>query len=199
LKTNYRNTKQIARFAAAILSEISPDEDGSMPNFESATRDGDVPVVIEGNFRAQLAYVVQLIRTKIDLRSESVAFLHPKGYGWFDTVRQTLAANKLTYIELSGKSDWPEGDANIALSTLHSAKGLEFDHVFIIGLNAEVTLPGNIDPTESSDDERLANLRRLVAMGVGRARKTVVIGYRPDDAPAVAAFFDLNTCNKFSV
>lgn len=199
LKTNYRNTKQIAQFAAAILSDIAPDEDGSMPNFESATREGEIPVVIEGKFSAQLDYVINKIRTEIDLTTESVAFLHPKGYGWFDTLRKTLTANRLSFVELSTKADWPEGSANIALSTLHSAKGLEFDHVFIIGLNAEVTMVGKIEKTENNENERLLSLRRLVAMGVGRARKTVVIGYRPDDAPAVAEFFDANTCNRFVV
>lgn len=199
LKTNYRNTKQIARFAAAILNGISPDEDGSMPNFESATREGSLPAVIEGKYLAQLAYAINEIQIKIDLSSESVAFLHPKGYGWFKTIRQTLTAKNLPFVELSAQPDWPEGKANIALCTLHSAKGLEFDHVFIIGLNAEVTISGEVNPTEDSDDERLASLRRLIAMGVGRARKTVVIGYKADDAPAVAAFFDSTTCKKFAV
>ena len=199
LTTNYRNSKQIARFAGAILNGITADEDGSMPNFESATREGAIPIVISGKFGAQLAYVINQIKLTVDLKSESVAFLHPKGYGWFKTVRQVLTSEGLAYVELSAKEDWPEGDANIALSTLHSAKGLEFDHVFIIGLDAETTSMGENHVTEIKDDERLDNLRRLVAMGVGRARKTVVIGHRSDAAPAVAAFFDPATCNKINV
>ena len=198
LTTNYRNSRQIARFAAAILNGIKADEDGSMPNFESATREGTIPTVISGKFSAQLAYVVNQIKSAVDLDSESVAFLHPKGYGWFKTVRQVLASERLAYVELSAQEDWPEGSANIALSTLHSAKGLEFDHVYIIGLDAETTSMGKDDVTEVNDDERLDNLRRLVAMGVGRARKTVVIGYRPDATPAVAAFFDPATCKTIN-
>lgn len=199
LRANYRNTKQIAKFAAAILNGLATDEDGNMPDFESAKREGELPVVIEGRFLSQLAFVINKIQTEIDLSSESVAFLHPKGYGWFDTVRQKLTLKNLPYVELSTKADWPEGDANIALSTLHSAKGLEFDHVFIIGLNAEVTSAGSTENANSNEDERLSSLRRLVAMGVGRARKSVVIGYKTDDAPAVATFFDATTCNKISV
>jgi superfamily I DNA/RNA helicase len=199
LTTNYRNSKQIARFAGAILNGITADEDGSMPNFESATRDGAIPIVAEGKFSSQLAYAINQIKSNIDLASESVAFLHPKGYGWFKTVRQALTATGLPYVELSTQEDWPEGDANIALSTLHSAKGLEFDHVFIIGLDSETTAMRKDDVAEAEDDERLDSLRRLVAMGVGRARKTVVIGYRPDAAPAVAAFFDPTTCKTIAV
>ena len=199
LTTNYRNSKQIAQFAGAILNGITADEDGSMPNFESATREGEIPIVISGKFGAQLSYAINQIKLTVDLNSESVAFLHPKGYGWFKTVRQMLTSEGLAYVELSAQEDWPEGDANIALSTLHSAKGLEFDHVFIIGLDAETTSMGNENVVEIKDDERLDNLRRLVAMGVGRARKTVVIGYRPDATPAVAAFFDPAACKTINV
>ena len=170
-----------------------------MPNFESATREGEIPIVISGKFGAQLSYAINQIKLTVDLNSESVAFLHPKGYGWFKTVRQMLTSEGLAYVELSAQEDWPEGDANIALSTLHSAKGLEFDHVFIIGLDAETTSMGNENVVEIKDDERLDNLRRLVAMGVGRARKTVVIGYRPDATPAVAAFFDPAACKTINV
>lgn len=198
LTTNYRNSKQIARFAAAILNGITADEDGSMPNFESATRDGEMPVVIAGKFNAQLAYAINRIQS-IPLLSESVAFLHPKGYGWFKAVRLGLDAQNLRYVELSAQEDWPEGDANIALSTLHSAKGLEFDHVFILGLDSETTAMGHEDAAASQDDERLDKLRRLVAMGIGRARKSVVVGYRPDAVPAVAAFFDPATCTTINV
>lgn len=199
LNTNYRNTKEIARFAGAILNGIAPDEDGSMPNFETATRQGVIPIVLEGKFSAQLGYVINEIISNIDLKTESVVFLHPKGYGWFKTVRDSLTNHKLSFVELSAQANWPEGDENIALSTLHSVKGLEFDHVFIIGLNAEVTAVGQGEQAINLDNERLANLRRLVAMGVGRARKTVIIGYRRDDAPAVAAFFDPLTCKKIVI
>ncbi len=199
LTTNYRNSKQIARFAGAILNGMAADEDGSMPNFESATREGLMPIVILGKFSSQLAYVINQIKLTVNLNTESVAFLHPKGYGWFKTVRQMLASERLAYVEISAQEDWPEGYANIALSTLHSAKGLEFDHVFIIGLDAETTSMGTDDVTEIKDDERLESLRRLVAMGVGRARKTVVIGYRPDAAPAVATFFDPATCITINI
>lgn len=199
LMTNYRNSKQIARFAGAILNGMPADEDGSTPNFESATREGATPIIIEGNFSSQLAYVIKHIKLAVDLNLESVAFLHPKGYGWFKTVRQTLTAEGFAYVELSAQEDWPEGDTNIALSTLHSAKGLEFDHVFIIGLDAETTAMGKDNIEEAKEDGRLENLRRLVAMGVGRARKTVFIGYRPDAAPAVAKFFDPTTCETIAI
>ena len=76
----------------------------------------------------------------------------------------------------------------MALSTIHSAKGLEFDHVLVPGLNSEVTPHG-----EGDDDGTLESLRRLLAMGVGRARETVSIGYKPGEASTLIALLDPST------
>ena len=53
-----------------------------------------------------------------------------------------LQENDIEYCELTRSSIWPTGSENIALSTIHSAKGLEFDHVLMPGLNQEVTPHG---------------------------------------------------------
>lgn len=197
LSTNYRNTKQIAKFAASILDGIAVDDDGSLPDFAAATRDGEVPAVLMGRFSAQVAYSITKIRTTIDLSKDSVAFLHAKGGGWFDGLKVELNRAGLEYVTISRMPEWPSGSENIALSTLHSAKGLEFDHIFILGLNAEV-VPVTAQ-AGTTDEERLNSVRRLVAMGIGRARKSVTIGYLPSDAPEVAALFSEPICTKVNV
>ncbi|MDM0038786.1 3'-5' exonuclease [Variovorax sp. J22G21] len=200
LSTNYRNSKEIAQFAASILEGIPIDDDGSMPDFKSAARSGTLPVVLEGKYSGQLRFALNFIKDEVDLNLESVAFLHPKGYGWFDGeggLRATLAREKLPYVEIARNNEWPQGSENIALSTLHSAKGLEFDHVFILGLNAEVLSIEEVGAT--NEEEKLVTLRRLLAMGVGRARKTVVIGYKPEDKPELADFFAAGKYEKKTV
>ena len=195
LKTNYRNTKQIARFAASLLEDVDTDSDGTLPDFESAISAGELPVILEGGFNRQMDYAINFIRRYVDLSQDSVAFLHVKGGGWFKSLKDRLKQEGLPYVHIAKMPEWPAGDENIALSTIHSAKGLEFDHVFILGLNGEVE-PDDLDDDESEDFEPLVRLRRLVAMGIGRARKTVTVGYKSEDAPVVAEFFGAGTFRK---
>ena len=194
LSRNHRNTVEIAAFAFPLLMGLELDDDGTLPDFESCTTHGRTPIVVQGRFNRQMDFVIDYLGREIDLASESVAFLHPKGGGWFDRVRERLGDAGLRFVEISHRSDWPPGSTNIALSTLASAKGLEFDHVFIIGLNQEVT-PHGADPRDSLLD----NLRRLVAMGIGRARNSVVLGYKAEEASTIIQHLDPATYDRIDL
>jgi len=194
LEENFRNTVETARLAASIIDGLPIDDDGSMPNFKSCTRHGPVPIVLRGRFRKQMDFVVDHLRKKIDLNKESVVFLHPQGGGWFSEVRSRLSGAGLSFVEITRQSEWPHGSQNIALSTLHSAKGLEFDHVFVVGLNAEVTVHG-----KDEDDDSLLTLRRLLAMGIGRARGSVILGYKPSEASRLIGYMDAKSYEAVDV
>ena len=77
---------------------------------------------------------------------------------------------------------------------MHSAKGLEFDHVFILGLNEETTPHGS-----EKGDSDLENLRRLLAMSITRARKSVIVGYKPGEASTLISYLDSDTYNEESL
>lgn len=194
LKCNYRNTIEIAKFASPLLAGIDVDEDATLPDFSSCREHGEVPKVIKGKFSGQVAYVIDYILDNVDLSEESVAILHPLGGGWFSYVKNAFSSSGLDCVDLTREPEWPDGAENIAFCTLHSAKGLEFDHVIIIGLNARVTPHGNDD-----GDDQLAMLRRLLAMGIGRARKGVVLGYKEEEASTLAQFLDPETYEEVVV
>ncbi|MBQ6399473.1 MAG: UvrD-helicase domain-containing protein [Clostridia bacterium] len=72
----------------------------------------------------------------------------------------------VTDLDRSGEA----GDT-VTMMTLHSAKGLEFDHVFIVGTEE------NIFPSARSleDPGRLEEERRLMYVGITRARKALCL------------------------
>lgn len=189
LSVNYRNTREIAQFALPLITGIPHDEDATLPDFRMVTRSGPRPVMLSGRFSRQMAWAIRYIKDEVDLTNESVAFLHPKGGGWFSYVKAELQRAKLPYEELTQRADWPSGPANIGLATCHSAKGLEFDHVFILGLNDEC-----LDFLDG-DDDREAQHRRLIAMAIGRAKKFVCLGHRPHDPSSILAHLDSTTCD----
>jgi DNA helicase-2/ATP-dependent DNA helicase PcrA len=72
---------------------------------------------------------------------------------------------------LVSDADAFEGKPGVTLITLHSTKGLEFDHVFLTGMEE------GICPHSRSfnDDKGLEEERRLVYVGMTRARKSLTL------------------------
>lgn len=192
LGKNFRNTIEIASFAAPLLKEVEVTDDGSLPDFSACTTHGPRPVLVEGKFNAQLTEVIRFLTSLDPDAGESVAILHAKG--WFAKVRERLDAAGLAYVTITRKSEWPSGPESIALSTMHSVKGLEFDHVVIVGLNS-ATMPHG---AEEGDSERDAHLR-LLAMAIGRARKSVMLSYKPQEASDLIACLDPATYDRIGV
>ena len=188
LRENHRNTREIAAFASSILTGITVDTDGVLPNLETAQSSGPLPKVISGKYSKQIRWAIDHIRNSVDLNTETVAFLKPEGGRWFKTVRLELSRVGMEYVEMQRNGDWPEGDENIALSTFHSSKGLEFDHVIIIGFNQENTHFGDEERTD-----QIQVLRRLLAVAVARARKQVIVGYKPGEESRLTDYFDAKT------
>ena len=78
-------------------------------------------------------------------------------------------------IALINMLDKQEGDKRpdaVQLSTLHAAKGLEFKHVFLIGVE-EGVLPHR----ESLGEDKIEEERRLMYVGITRAQRSLHISY----------------------
>ena len=89
-----------------------------------------------------------------------------------DTPRLVKLANVFDEMTLSeNKRNGKERDDGITLSTIHSVKGLEFDTVFIIGLEEDI-FPGMY---KSENDMELEEERRICYVAMTRAKKKLFL------------------------
>lgn len=188
LKENYRNTAAIAAFAHPLVAGLPPEDDGTVPDFSACRRPGSEPIVVAGRYSEQLRVMFDRLERAVDLTRESAVLLQPRGGGWFDEARRTLSRRGIPYCELTRENEWPTGPEQVALCTIHSAKGLEFDHVLLPGLSRQVTPHG-----PEAGDADLERLRRMLAMAVGRARKSVMVGYKPGEESSLIGLLDPST------
>jgi superfamily I DNA/RNA helicase len=194
LRANHRNTTEIAAFAAGILSGIGVEGDGVLPNLAAAFTHGPKPIVLRGRYSRQVQWAMRRIHEQVDLQEDSVAFLKPRAGEWFHELRNQLRANSFGFADITREPEWPDGPENIALSTFHSAKGLEFDHVFILGFNGE-----NTPYADENVDDEVFVLRRLLAVAIARARKSVIVGYKPGEESRLVQYFVPGTFDAVNV
>ncbi len=93
--------------------------------------------------------------------------------GRFETERQSVLQVAQTISVIISLAERGEEQDVVTLSTLHAAKGLEWPHVFLAGVNEGLL------PFRSGDDdmtpERLEEERRLMYVGITRARSTLAV------------------------
>jgi ATP-dependent DNA helicase Rep len=77
----------------------------------------------------------------------------------------------IALINMLDKQNSEDIDA-IQLSTLHAAKGLEYKHVFLVGVEE-----GILPHRESLEPAKLQEERRLMYVGITRAQRSLHISY----------------------
>lgn len=82
------------------------------------------------------------------------------------------AINRLILRDIMERQEDEEENDGIQLLTLHASKGLEYPHVFIIGMEEEL-LPHRVSIEEDNIEEE----RRLAYVGITRARENLTFTY----------------------
>ncbi len=79
---------------------------------------------------------------------------------------------KVMLLDILERNREDEVNDEISLMTLHAAKGLEFPHVFLIGVEEKILPHQN-----SIDNDSIEEERRLAYVGITRAQRTCTLSY----------------------
>ena len=107
----------------------------------------------------------------------------PEGPGRLDNLKEFVSGldewenlgGFLDHVSLVMENDASAGEAGVTLMTLHSAKGLEFDTVFMPGWEEDI-FP-NRRALDESGEKALEEERRLAYVGITRARRRAFISF----------------------
>ncbi|MFY9222453.1 MAG: 3'-5' exonuclease [Blastocatellia bacterium] len=188
LKTNYRNTREIAHLASSFLNcgvkftdELLKDDEGQLLEIirpQATLRSGSPPQLIEcQSFReecAEIAARVKLWLEKGKYPPQEILILYvkkganPNDEKYIQAVLTSLEEAGIEYEWITrnqeSKRSFQLSSAKVKVSTIHSAKGLDFAAVALVGLSL---LPSS---TEQAEVER-----KLVYVGLTRARNELLI------------------------
>ncbi len=90
----------------------------------------------------------------------------------YNTTKEWLAYIEEYSIQLKRKNNQKTETKGINLLTMHASKGLEYDHVFILGANEEV-----IPYKKAKSREEIEEERRMFYVAMTRAKERVIISY----------------------
>jgi ATP-dependent DNA helicase Rep len=99
---------------------------------------------------------------------------------WINALGQSqhLAIDELlNYLSLQTSQDEDTKEDAIRMMTLHAAKGLEFEHVYLIGVEEGILPHANSLADADEEDSAVEEERRLMYVGMTRAMRQLKISY----------------------
>jgi superfamily I DNA/RNA helicase len=194
LRINYRTTEETRAWATAVLQGLDFDDlDGgsdSTSDYRSLMH-GDFPLIKAFHDPAdEQRFLFDTLRQlQQEQGSLSATCVVARTNSGVEKLNTALQRNGFaTRIINKDESDDPS-DPSLRLATMHRVKGLEFDQVFIPGLD-DSQMPLRVELNQRPDQvsRELFELqeRSLLHVAATRAKKRVVVSYSGKPSPLIA-------------
>jgi DNA helicase-2/ATP-dependent DNA helicase PcrA len=159
--------RSLLSFAKQVIGRVRLEEAVRADNAKSE-RAAEVRVDILRDFIASIGTYEERVWNQAPLPDEEDDWEAPNLRAFLE---------KISLVEEEEKKDDKDEEPNrVTLMTLHAAKGLEFTHVFIIGLEEEI-LPHtrSVEAVSTDGTDPIAEERRLFYVGITRARHRLTL------------------------
>ena len=179
LKVNYRTTAQNLRYAAAILDGtewVNSDEEADDLDGYHSVRQGPPPEIIQAvSKEAEAEKVAEYIRGWLDTEEDVDVRV---GVLTRTNQRKKELETQLMDMGIPVSTDWrAKDDQPVSVMTMHNAKGLEFTHVVLMGVN-EGALPQRyrlIGLPEAEREDARQQEQALLYVAASRARDKLLV------------------------
>lgn len=166
LRDNYRNTREIYQAALQLVEGIKTEEDTEI---RYMPRSGRLPFVRGFETESQeFCFIAKCINRIIEGSPDSSLAVLAQSNSVVADFKKFLSDNYQTF-GLSKKQIF-----NVKILTMHSSKGLEFDVVFLMGLNKDFY---DEQAEDEKDEEQVILKRKLLYVAMTRAKQDLMITY----------------------
>lgn len=175
LRINYRTTEQIRRWAVSLLNGISFDDldDGvdEQTGYRSLMSGPDPIIKYFDSAKNEADYIVASL-IALTVPELAKACIVVKRHVDLDRYIAVLSEAGIPYYQIDKNSPDSSAQPGVRIATMHRVKGLEFDYVYVAGVNDGV-MPLNIldsdDPTIIREHEQKE--RSLLYVAITRAKR----------------------------
>lgn len=180
LKVNYRNTDQICRLSETYRS-LDGEVDGNELGLGEAFRIGPAPELFTSDKTTTLyenvGRRIDFFLTQLNYEPENLAIIAPTNKT-LELVAKLLSRNGVKSCSVNDNNFDFEASEGVRLSTMHSAKGLEFPVVFLV-------VPHMPLRSDSAPAVSVANARNLIYVSLTRAMDNLQVFVLENEADTV--------------
>ena len=172
---NYRNPKTITKFAQDITTSEYWASNIDMVPPQDTIANGPKPVLLSfSSEQKELTMLIKQIRSVIHTSSNLIVL---RTRAMIDQMQSTFAKASIPTTEITKETPGFSSVKRVYLSTFHSAKGLEFDNVYIPLLSDDIFPDPELLKTTTDELATLADELKLLYVAVTRSKYGLYMSY----------------------
>jgi hypothetical protein len=184
LYINYRTTEEIRKRAICVLDGLNVDnldsESDSLKGYTSILHGFNPQIVDCKSFDGEIDFISKYLQNAMDDSDRKISLkdicIISRTNSYLEKIEVKLYEKGVKTVNVTGNALDADREG-VRLSTMHRAKGLEFDTVIISGLSADNDIPIVNEEDKVIEKQNDRRERSLLYVSMTRAKREVVMLY----------------------